>query len=73
MYTIILGMDGLYHCWGKLQDSTERWTETSLDAAVKSMKDFAKHGNHTKIKKKDIRILREVPTTGTEFVPLKAF
>lgn len=63
MYTIILGLDGKYHCEGMLQDSTERWSHDTLDEAVKSMKDFAKHGNHDNIKKKDITFLRVAPVT----------
>ncbi len=54
MYVIYLGSDNKYHCEGRLQDSTERWVENSLEEAVKSLKQFAKFGNGMKIKRKDI-------------------
>lgn len=71
MYTIILGLDGRYYCWGKLQDGTERWTENNLEAAIKSMKDFARFANHTKIKRKDIEFFQEQPVMETKYVPWK--
>ena len=46
MYTIIKGLDGQFHCEGRLQDSTERWTEPTMAKAITSMKRFAKYGNH---------------------------
>ncbi len=69
MYTIIKGLDGKYHCHGRLQDSTERWTEDTLKKAIKSMKVHAKMGNHTKIKKRDITYLQEAPVTKMEYIP----
>ena len=60
MYTIIYGLDGLFHCDCMIQDGHERWTEKSLEEAIKSMKVAADVLNHSKIKKKDITILKEV-------------
>ena len=48
MYTIIKGLDGKFHCEGKLQDSTERWTKPTMIQAIASMRQFAWHGNHDK-------------------------
>lgn len=74
MYTIMLGQDGKYHCTGKLQDGTERWTENTLDAAVKSMKRFAKTMNGAKIKKRTgITYLREVQVAKSDCVPYDPF
>lgn len=61
MYTITQLEDGTFWCEGRLQDGTERWSEASLDAAIKSMKTFAKVMNGTKIKKKDIEFYRREP------------
>lgn len=61
MYTIIELPNGTYRCKGRLQDGTERWerwNESTLDAAIKSMKKFAKVLNGVKIKKRDITYLR---------------
>lgn len=66
MYTIIV-KDGKYHCEGKVQDGTERWTEDTLEAAVKSMKTHAKVMNGTKIKRKHIRLLVPESVVRTEF------
>lgn len=54
MYEIMRGTCGKYHCTGRLQDGTERWSEDSLDAAVKSLKRFARVMNGTKIKRSQI-------------------
>jgi hypothetical protein len=54
MYAIYKKADGEYACEGKVQDGTERWTEKTLEAAVKSMKRHAKFMNGTKIKRKHI-------------------
>ncbi len=45
MYRIIYGRDGKYHCEGRLQDGTERWTNDTLDEAVDSLKKFARTMN----------------------------
>lgn len=71
MYTIIELGNGKYRCEGKLQDSTERWDEDSLEEAIKSMKEFAKFGNGVKIKKKDIVFLRAVQVVKTEYQQFK--
>ena len=69
MYTIVKGMDGRFHCQGRLQDGAERWIKDTLDEAVASMKKFARVLNGTKIKKKDITFLQERPAAGVECVP----
>jgi hypothetical protein len=66
VYTIIRGLDGKIRCEGRLQDSTERWTSLDVESAIKSMKDFAKHGNGMKIKRKDISFLQEDVTLVTQ-------
>ena len=49
MYTIIKGLDGKFHCEGRLQDSTERWwTKPTMIQAIASMRQFAWYGNHDK-------------------------
>ncbi len=67
-YVIVLALDGKYHCAGRLQDGTERWTEETQEAAITSMKQFAKVMNHTRIKKKDITFLREESVIERKFV-----
>lgn len=70
MYTIIRGLDGKFYCQGKLQDSTERWEEADLEAAIKSMKRFAKTMNgEKKLKKKGILFLQEQAVIETKLVP----
>lgn len=61
MYTIFQLADGTYECQGKLQDGTERWSEPTLEAAIKTMKNFAKVMNGTKLKKKNIVFYRAEP------------
>lgn len=68
MYKIGLGLDGIYYCEGKLQDGTERWEEKTFQAAIKSMKAFAKAANGTKIKKRQISYFREVTVTKSEWL-----
>jgi hypothetical protein len=48
----------VFNCECRLQDGTERWTETTLETAIRSVKKFAKVMNGTKIKKKDITFLK---------------
>jgi hypothetical protein len=67
MYTIILGLDGKYHCQFRLQDGTEYYVEDSLESAIKGAKAFAKAYNHSKIKKKDITFLRERQVAAVEY------
>lgn len=71
MYTIILGLDGKYHCQFRLQDGTEYYTEETLEAAVDHAKRFAKFMNGMKIKKKNITFLRQTPVTEVKLVPWK--
>lgn len=59
MYQIFINPDGSCSCAGRLQDSTERWTEPTLEKAVASMKQFAKAMNHSKIKRRDITIYEQ--------------
>ncbi len=68
MYTIFKGHDGKFHCQGRLQDGTERWVKDTLEEAIKSMKSFAKFGNGTKIKKKDIQFLQLVQVVEEKWV-----
>lgn len=73
MYTIVKRLDGTYLCMGRLQDGTERWEEKSLDAAVKSLKKFAKtmngaRGEH-KLKRKGITFLKEQQVSEIKCVP----
>lgn len=71
MYWVTLMMDGRFYCEGRLQDGTERWYKTTEAEAVKSMKEFAKVMNNTKLKRKDIDFLREVPVPSrTERIPM---
>lgn len=48
MYTIVRLLNGKFYCQGRLQDSTERWEEQTMPAAIASMKTFMKHGNGEK-------------------------
>jgi len=73
MYVIIKGEDGKFHCQGRVQDGTERWTEATLDAAVASMKQFARTANHDKIKKKHIQFPQTAQVVKTECVPWDPF
>ena len=68
MYRIIQKLDGTYLCELMIQDGTERWDETDLEEAKKSMKRAAKIWNGTEIKKKDIELYREEPITQTRIV-----
>lgn len=54
MYQIFCNPDGTFDCIGRLQDGTEHWKEVTLEAAIKSLKQFAKTMNGTKIKKRGI-------------------
>lgn len=60
MYRIYRRADGTCRCECRLQDSTERWDEASLEAAIKAVKHFAKFMNGTKIKRKHIDFLEPV-------------
>lgn len=66
-------MDGRFNCVGQLQDGSEKWICSTLDAAVKEMKQFAKVMNHSKIKKKDINYYQEIETKITQVVDWKPF
>lgn len=69
MYSITLCLDGKYYCMGRMQGDTQRWTETDLATAIKSMKEFAKTCNSGAIiKKKDIDFLREIVVQQTQCV-----
>jgi len=63
---IIIEKDGKYYCEGRLQDGTERWEESTLREAIKSMIQFAEVSNGMKIKKRDIQFLRPVQVVKTE-------
>ncbi|MDE1971297.1 MAG: hypothetical protein KGI50_07025 [Patescibacteria group bacterium] len=52
-------LDGTYQCRGQVQDGMETWIENNFEVAVRSMKDFAKIINGTKIKRKDITFLQQ--------------
>lgn len=67
MYQIFRDMDGKYHCAGRLQDGTERWTCNTLDEAVQSLKDFARAANGDTIKRKQISYYEERPIRATEY------
>jgi len=67
MYTIIK-KDDKFYCEGRLQDSTERWTEDTLEGAIKSMIKFAKIGNGTTISKKHITFLEPIQVVKTEYI-----
>ena len=67
MYAIYQHADGTFYCGGGLQDGTERWTRSTLEEAVKSLKDFAKSLNGTKIKRKDIGFFRQVQVVKAEW------
>lgn len=68
MYQIIQMLTGNFQIICQIQDGNERWQETDLKAAIKKLKKAAKAYNGTKIKKKDIQFLREVPRTDTTLV-----
>lgn len=70
MYTIIKGTDGKFHCEGRIQDGTERWTEDDLETAIKSMKRHAEIMNGTKIKRRHIRLVEPVQVVKTEYVEI---
>jgi hypothetical protein len=71
MYTIFK-TDGTFHCEGRLQDGTERWTKPTLEEAIKSMKHFAKVMNGMKIKKKDIQFFESKEVVERKWVPFNA-
>ncbi len=75
MYTIIDLGNGQFRCEGRIQDGTERWTENSLEAAISSMKSFAKTMNgEKKLKKKNITYLRPIQVVESkyeQFYPFK--
>ena len=68
MYRIIQKLDGTFRCELTIQDGTERWDETDLEEAKKSMKRGALVWNGSKIKKKDIELYREEPVTQMRIV-----
>lgn len=59
MYEIVKNTDGTFACIGRLQDGTERWTEKTLAGAVKSMVQFARVMNGTKLTRKGIAFYRQ--------------
>lgn len=69
MYQIVLGLDGKYYCICRVQDGTERWTESDLETAVTKVKEFAKVMNGTKIKRKEISFFKEIVVQKSEYVP----
>lgn len=71
MYTIIETTDKDYLCICQIQDGNERWSESSLDAAVDSMIRSAKVMNHSTIEKKDIVFYRQERVVTTELVRCK--
>ena len=70
MYSIIQKIDGSFLCECVIQDGTERWTETNLEDAIKSMKSSAKFLNGSKIKRKDIEFLKEASVSILQRVPM---
>lgn len=61
MYKITHQVDGMhFHCEGRTQDSTERWTKDSLYDAVQSMIRFAKSANGETLTAEDFDYFREV-------------
>ena len=72
MYTIYCRLDGTFTCEGMLQDGRETWISLSLAEAVKSLKQFAKVMNNTKIKKSGIAIYQEKRVQQSVWVPVKA-
>lgn len=72
MYTIFKGTDGKFHCEGRLQDGTERWTKDTLDEAVESLKQFAETMNGAKgphrLKRKHISYYESVQVVKTEWI-----
>ena len=71
MYTIIQLLSGKYHCIGCLQDETCTWNKDTFAAAVESLKEFAKTGNHVKIKKSDIELYKEVQIQRSQYIKVK--
>lgn len=71
MYTIYLLENGKFECHGMVQDGTERWTEDTLEKAIKSMIEFAKYGNHAKITKKNISFKKPIQRVITEWIDCK--
>ncbi len=72
MYTIIKKLDGTYACQFCLQDGTEYYTESTLEAAIAYAKRFAKVINGEKrLKKKDISFYEEKETTNVYIFPWK--
>jgi hypothetical protein len=70
MYTIILGLDGKYHCQFRLQDGTEYYTEPTLETAIAHAKKFARIVNgDKKLKKKDIAFYKQEPIQEVKLVP----
>ncbi len=60
MYRIFKHPDGTFHCEGKIQDGTERWTEATLEGAIRSMRKHALVLNGVKITKRDIEFFEPV-------------
>ena len=71
MYSITKMLNGTFWCEGRVQDGKETWSDATLEAAIKSMKTFAKVMNHTEIKKKNIQFWQQQPVTATKVVPWK--
>ena len=67
MYDIYELEDGTFECHGRVQDGTEKWNESTIQEAVKSLKQFAETVNRRKIKKADIKFYRPKKVTVVEW------
>lgn len=72
MYNIFLHSSTKFTCSCMLQDGTEVWDESTLEAAIAAGKHFAKFMNGTKIKKKHIRFWKLKEVTETKWEEYKA-